>query len=487
MLPVIYLYPLLHDGKTFVRLSFNEDNTLFSFLSQQKDLLRFSKTYKCLVTYYRKEPLEKLKEVIKEKARLNTSALMRYALHADVKKEKNAPHSGFHHPLAQILPGELHEKAIFLLSFRYNAGLVKLMKEQQNIHYYSKGKCWYIDKRDISLADLVALLQPNARLRIDPRLFPLDYNTQKLLICGNNRDWGLIDPDPYLDALFGRGYSENTIKTYFSLMGRFIKESSVEKEQDLAEIKAVQVNIYHSRWIAGGSASVATANQSVSAIKFYMKYVLARPLEGLELVRAKKERKLPKVMSQEEVTAILFTLANLKHRCMLALMYSSGLRSGDLINLKVTDIDWERKQIRIRQGKGKKDRMTILSSVLQEILSAYMHSYKPTTYLFEGQWGGQYTASSLRKVMKKAMDSAGNGKPFTLHCLRHSFATHLLEAGTDLRYIQKLLGHNSTKTTEIYTHVSKKAINKIQSPLDRLDLSNKKHNLPGNKRPDLSE
>lgn len=131
-----------------------------------------------------------------------------------------------------------------------------------------------------------------------------------------------------------------------------------------------------------------------------MKHVLAKPLEGLELVRAKKEKNLPKVMSKEEVRDILFSLANLKHRCMLAILYSAGLRSGDLINLKVTDIEWDRKQIRIRQGKGKKDRITLLSTVLQEILNDYLQNYKPTSWLFEGQWGGQYTHSSLRNVLK---------------------------------------------------------------------------------------
>jgi integrase/recombinase XerD len=163
------------------------------------------------------------------------------------------------------------------------------------------------------------------------------------------------------------------------------------------------------------------------------------------------------------------------------LLYSGGLRAGELINLKVTDINWVRKQLWIQKGKGKKDRMSLLSSVLQEQLSAYQEAYKPQVYLFEGQWGGQYTASSLQSVFKKALAAVGIRKPFTVHCLRHSFATHLLETGTNLRYIQSLLGHESSKTTEIYTHVSQKAIANIQSPLDRLDLKAKYYKLPNQK------
>ena len=478
MLPIIYLYPLLHGGKTYVRISFKQDPLLFKFLCQQKEIIRYSQTYKCLVAHYKKEPLELLKEVIRGKSSLNTTALMRYALHGGISKGKKATPSGAHFPLVQILPGRMEEKEVFLIYFRYYPAIYALVKEQPYIHYYSKGKCWFVEKNQTTLADLVALFQPHARLRIDPRLYPIDYQTQKLLLIGNNKEWGSISPDAYLDALFGRGYSDSTIKTYFSLMGRFIRHSGISQANELEELTAIKVNIYHSRWHAGEEASGGTINQSVNAIKFYMKYVLKKAVEGLELVRVKKEKKLPKVMSQEEVKDIIFTLANLKHRCMLALLYSAGLRAGDLINLRLTDIDWDRKQIQIRQGKGKKDRITLLSTVLQDILRDYLQTYKPTSWVFEGQWGGQYTQSSLRSVLKKAMAAAGNEKPFTVHCLRHSFATHLLEAGTDLRYIQSLLGHESTKTTEIYTHVSQKAIDKIQSPLDRLDLTNKNHNLP---------
>ena len=483
MQPVIYLHPLLHDGKTFVRISFANDNDLFQYLYQQQDILKYSKTFKCLVTHYRREPLLKLKEVIKGKATLNTSALMRFALQTKSGEGKKPSPKGASQPLVQLIPGELSDIPILIIQFRYHPELLALMKAQAFTHYYGKGKCWFVHQDQVAVYDLVTLLQPYARLRLDPKLFPVDFKTQKLLLCGNSKDWGSISSDAFLDALYGRAYSENTIKSYFSLMGRFIKESAIKQEQALEELQPVQVNVYHSRWMALGKVSAGAINQSVSAIKFYMQHVQKKPLEGVELVRAKREKKLPKVMSQQEISAVLSSTDNLKHRCMLSLLYSGGLRAGELINLKVTDLNWVRKQLWIQKGKGKKDRMSLLSSVLQEQLAAYQEAYKPQVYLFEGQWGGQYTASSLQSVFKKALAAVGIRTKFTVHCLRHSFATHLLETGTDLRYIQSLLGHENSKTTEIYTHVSQKAITNIQSPLDRLELNAKFHKLPNQKPP----
>ena len=484
---VIYLYPLFHDGKTFVRLSFEQDNALYHFLCQLKDILRYSKTFKCLVTHYKKEPLERLKAVIKGRARLDTSALMRYALQAKVEAVKKKQPQGASQPLVQLIPGVLEGRQIMLIRFRYHQALQNLMKAQQYTHYYAKGKCWYYFKEEIELVKVVELLQPNARMRLDPKLYPLDYATQKQLITGGSKDWGAIDPGPFLDKLYGRGYSDSTINVYYSLMGRFIRHSAFEHEQALAELDSRTVNQYHSRWMAQGNVATGSINQSVNAIKFYMQQVLGIVLEDLELVRAKKEKILPKVMSIQEVTAVLTASDNLKHRSMLSLLYSGGLRVNELINLKMSDIDWERNQIRIRQAKGKKDRMTILSHVLYQILKTYLGAYKPQIYLFEGQWGGPYTDSSLRSVFKQSLQKAKIVKPYTLHCLRHSFATHLLEGGTDLRYIQSLLGHNSSKTTEIYTHVSQQHVQNIQSPLDRLDLSSKYPSLPAKNTNKLEE
>lgn len=178
---------------------------------------------------------------------------------------------------------------------------------------------------------------------------------------------------------------------------------------------------------------------------------------------------MPNVLSKEEVKMILESLQNIKHRTMLSLIYACGLRRSELLNLKSNDILSDRLLLHIKQSKGKKDRIVPLSNKLLEMLREYYKTYKPKVWLFEGQQAGEpYSEKSLESVLKQAVSKACINKPVTLHWLRHSYATHLLESGTDLRYIQELLGHNSSRTTEIYTHVSNKSIQQIKSPFDDL-------------------
>jgi site-specific recombinase XerD len=176
------------------------------------------------------------------------------------------------------------------------------------------------------------------------------------------------------------------------------------------------------------------------------------------------------VISEEEVAMIINSAVNIKHRTMLAMLYGTGLRRGELLNVRITDIDSKRMMIMVRNGKGARDRMVTLSPVILDMLREYYKKYKPKEYLFEGQYGGKYGERSIELVLKKAVEQAGIQKNINLHMLRHSYATHLMEAGTNLRFIQALLGHKSAKTTQIYTHVSSEALSKVVSPLDRLKL-----------------
>ncbi len=178
---------------------------------------------------------------------------------------------------------------------------------------------------------------------------------------------------------------------------------------------------------------------------------------------------MPEVLSEEEVAAILNATVNLKHKALLMTIYSGGLRISEAVNMKIKDIDSKRMQIRIEQGKGKKDRYTLLGRETLRILRKYVREYRPKEWMFEGSAGGQYSTRSIQNILKKAVTEVGIKKNVTVHTLRHSFATHLLEAGTDLRYIQSLLGHESIKTTEIYTHITTKGFDQIENPLDRLN------------------
>jgi site-specific recombinase XerD len=190
-----------------------------------------------------------------------------------------------------------------------------------------------------------------------------------------------------------------------------------------------------------------------------------------EVKRPRKDKKLPAVLSKEEVAKILDSVDNIKHKAVLMLTYSAGLRVGEVVRLKPEDIDGKRMLIHIKGAKGRKDRYTLLSRTALEILRQYWRKYKPEKWLFGGAKEGRHLSiRSVDKIFRNACDKDGINKDVSVHTLRHSFATHLLEGGTDLRYIQELLGHVHSKTTEIYTHVSTKSISKIQSPLDTLDL-----------------
>ncbi len=211
-------------------------------------------------------------------------------------------------------------------------------------------------------------------------------------------------------------------------------------------------------------------NQSINAIKFYFEKVQGGPRKIYYIERPRKETVLPSVLSEQEIKKIFEKMSNLKHKTLLMTCYSGGLRISEVLNLKPEDIDSDRMLIHVKGGKGKKDRVTLLSKTLLEILRRYYKVYKPHDYLFTGQMGGKYSERSAQMVLKKAASKAGIIRKVTLHTLRHSFATHLLENGTDIRYIQSLLGHSSPKTTQIYTHITSKGIDQIKNPLDNLEI-----------------
>jgi len=217
--------------------------------------------------------------------------------------------------------------------------------------------------------------------------------------------------------------------------------------------------------------STATQNQAINAIKFYLEQVMEGERRVYYTERPRKEWKLPTVLSNDEVKALFYHTENVKHRAIMFLFYSAGLRMTELLHLRWIDIDQGRKSIFVRSGKGKKDRRTLLSPVAYDYLMHYKEIYRTSDFVFEGTGGRVYSARSVNNMLKRNARRAGMEKNISAHTLRHSFATHMLEGGADLRYIQALLGHESSKTTERYTHVTQRGFDKLRSPLDALMLA----------------
>jgi len=270
------------------------------------------------------------------------------------------------------------------------------------------------------------------------------------------------------NKLVQRNYSLSTQKTYLSFLrmyANFCKSNHLDPRKD---VNPFILNLIENNY------AISTQNQAINAIKFYWEHILNYEPQYIQIDRPMKERKLPNILSLNEVDTLFQVTQNLKHRMILTTIYACGLRVGELINLKIEDIDGKRKTLHLKQGKGKKDRMVPIPDCLLEELREYYKKYKPKKYLFEGRKEKglaetvKYSPSSIRQFFKRSLMAARIRKKSTLHTLRHSYATHLYEKGINLRSIQVLLGHNSSKTTELYTHVSNIHISNTPSPLEFL-------------------
>jgi len=268
------------------------------------------------------------------------------------------------------------------------------------------------------------------------------------------------------DELQLRNYSYKTIKAYRSCLRSFVRHFAPRHPRELTE---GDIREYLLHLINEKNLAPATINQVFNALRFLYVELYKMPFRIGNIPRPKKARRLPVVLSQGEVLKILGAVDNLKHRTILMLIYPAGLRVGEAVRLRVEDIDSKRKLIYLKSAKGKKDRYTILSDVALRELREYYKEYKPREFLFAGAEGRKHISErSIQVVFERAVKAVGIQKEVSVHSLRHSFATHLLESGVDLRYIQEILGHNSSKTTEIYTHVSRTVLGRIVSPLDQV-------------------
>lgn len=262
-------------------------------------------------------------------------------------------------------------------------------------------------------------------------------------------------------------YSLNSIRNYKSAVKSFL-ETAEKKFSHPNELNQEMIEKYVLWKVQKHKVGVSHQRMIIASIDKFYKSLYNRKLDIKHLYPSRKSHSLPNYLTKEEVRKLIAKVENIKHRCIIKLLYGSGLRLSELLHLKVSDIDSKSMIIHIRKSKGNKDRVVMLSNSLLQELRIYFKKHKPNDFLFEGQTGGIYSAKSVQMIVKKAASKAGIKKQVTPHTLRHSFATHLLESGTDVRFIQELLGHNSIKTTEIYTHITNISKSKIKSPLDSL-------------------
>jgi integrase/recombinase XerD len=374
---------------------------------------------------------------------------------------------------------EHQSKACYGIGFPYNYQLKEIVKSIDHVRWSAIKKTFYVTKEKLSLHNLYTSLNEKGVF--------VDYSrvkSGKRSGSAKRSKWAarkISDGNKavlkaFVSYLRGLRLSENTIKVYFTFVADFVEFID---EKPLDGLTAIDVRLFVERQVEHKHYAISTHRQLVSALKHFGTFLPDSKIVVEDLIRPSKSRYLPTVLSKEEVIDLLRATRNLKHRAVLALLYSAGLRIGEVLNLKLEDIDIDRRQLFIKNAKGRKDRVVIMAESFIPLYKNYYLTYKPATYFIENPNGGVYSPESIRKFIKISSNRAGIKKRVTPHTLRHSYATHLIENGVGLRHVQDLLGHSKPETTMIYTHVAKKDLLKIQSPLDTafiaLTSGDKKH------------
>lgn len=346
------------------------------------------------------------------------------------------------------------EEINYEVKFKYNREIIRQIRTLKGSKWNPKVRAWYVPFSEENRKELGRIFT-SADI---PDASKLQQESTRLR----------AELDSYTKYLQTKRFSRHTVKSYSEALRLFLEYF---KEHKLEELTNDDVNTFLHDYCFKRNLSISWQRLMVNAIKHYYERFKHKKIEVNYLYLPKKDKKLPNVLSKEEVQEILRNAGNLKHKTMLSLIYCCGLRRGELLALKPEHIDTNRNILIIKMAKGRKDRIAPLPAKMIAQLREYWLKYKPKVWLFEGQRAGEpYSEKSIQLVLKQALARTTIKKPVSLHWLRHSYATHLLEAGTDLRYIQELLGHSSSKTTEIYTHVSTQKISEIRSPLEDIDI-----------------
>lgn len=476
----IFLNRIEYNDKPYIKLYHQPNDTILRRI-KNNDWIRYSIRFNSYYVIDNEQNIGLVKELFsdiatvstkhldwkpwkKPKINSNNIGLTNYYRHALEKREKLSGISLF--PYEKEGEKLIGFKHIFSGSRYIEIEQFKICKRDKEL------RIWYISATAYQLKRVIEYLIPHYTIKINSELKISDLSIRRILLeqsYKKDRYYKSCEME-FLEYMQLHNYSESTFNTYHNMVLRFLNTFKGHDIRRINNFGVDEIDSYHKAWMQRSAPSSSLINQSINAIKLYYKVISKQSLKLSDINRPRNNKNLPSIYSREEVSRMIKCISNIKHRTMIFLIYSSGLRISELINMRKDDILADRKMVLIKGGKGMKDRYSTLAESALAMINDYLDKYKPENYLFEGQFGGKYSATSLRKILHRAKIKAGVSTPGSVHTLRHSFATHLLENGTDLRYIQELLGHNSSKTTEIYTHVSTLNLSQITSPGDMLNI-----------------
>lgn len=476
--PTLYLNKAEKGDKSLIKLYYKYDEKIQQII-ENNDWLKYDSELRTYACPYSDQNIKLLRDLFEGIAKVNI-----HYLHARPKIKATEVHFNketvFQNVLEKaekdgsvlLVPHKNGNQKQLLIKFKYSKKIYQELKSDVGCNWNSKMRCFYIPATNTALKNFIKKYESSLKLNLHHRLKIHDLSLQKLLYEQAYKKTRFFKscPDSYIRQMVLENKSKNTIKTYHYYFLRYINTFRNSSIEQINNFGTQTINDYHYQLKQEHGYTTITLNQSINAIKYYYKTVLGKELPFQEITRGKKGRTKPVFYSAEEMQAILNVTENIKHKAIICTLFSSGVRISELLDLKPGDILSDRKQIFVKGGKGRVDRYTILSATTLTILRKYYDEHKPREYLFEGQFGGKYSESSVRNFFAKSVKKAGVENRGSVHTLRHSFATQLIENGVDVTIVQALLGHRSLKTTEIYLHVTNKQLQKIKSPLDYLEI-----------------
>jgi len=476
--PTIYLNKGSLDGKEVIKLYFKNNATIYKRI-QNNDWVMHSVELGSFYFLNTKKNINIVKDLFSDIAIINTFYLTWLP-------KPEISHNNIGRAFYNQRPLVKRKKLDTISLFPYEENKIKLIGFKHIFNYSTKQKIelpgiiswnqklkiWQFRAYRKALIAVLNYLLPNYTININSDLTISDIKIRQMLMEQSYEKSVNFKSCPieYLEYMQLHNYSKSTFSTYHSMVIRYLNAFRGNSLLQINNFGVDEIDTYHKTWLQMSSPSSSLINQSVTAIKLYYKVVSKKNIDLNQVHRPLRNKNLPTIYSRDEVARIIGSIENIKHKSIILLIYSAGLRSAELLSIKPEDILYDRNMVHIKRSKGRKDRYTTLGDSAKELLLKYIEQYKPHNYLFEGQYGGKYSSTSLRNILVSAKKKANILTRGSVHTLRHSFATHLLENGTDLRYIQELLGHASSKTTEIYTHVSTINISKIKSPGDLINI-----------------